>query len=79
MCPKGIRFSLQICSASYLLLIIINAAITPGTQPAKVSMNTIMMDPQPYSRTARGGNIIAKMTLKTDIKLVLDMLKIRII
>ena len=40
----------------------INAAITPGTHPAKVRMKTMMIDPQPLSRTARGGNKIDKST-----------------
>jgi len=31
----------------FSLLIIIKAAITPGTHPAKVSKKTIRIDPQP--------------------------------
>jgi hypothetical protein len=46
---------------------ITNAAITPGTQPSRVRMKTISIDPQPLSKTARGGKIIAKSTRKTDI------------
>ena len=30
------------------------AAITPGTQPQQVSIKTIIIDPHPLSRTARG-------------------------
>ena len=50
-----------------LLLSIINAAITPGTQPAAVRSRTIRNDPQPWSQTARGGNNIASKTLQNDI------------
>jgi len=45
------------------LLIITKAAITPGTQPHKVSRNTINVEPQPLSITAKGGNTIDKITL----------------
>lgn len=41
---------------------IINAAITPGTQPAKVKRSTIIKEPQPLPKTANGGKIIAKIT-----------------
>ncbi len=40
----------------------INAAITPGTHPAKVRIKTMMIEPQPLSRTAKGGNNIDKST-----------------
>jgi hypothetical protein len=50
------------------LLIIINAAITPGTQPAKVNNRTIKTDPQPLSSTEKGGKTIAKITLSKFIK-----------
>ena len=42
----------------------IKAEITPGIQPQKVSMNTIMIEPQPLSIKARGGNMIDKITLQ---------------
>jgi len=42
----------------------IKAEITPGIQPHKVSINTIMIEPQPLSITARGGNMIDKITLQ---------------
>ena len=42
----------------------INAEITPGIQPQKVSISTIMIEPQPLSITARGGNMIDKITLQ---------------
>jgi hypothetical protein len=41
---------------------IINAAKTPGIQPAMVSKNTINTLPQPLSITAKGGKNIDKMT-----------------
>jgi hypothetical protein len=40
----------------------INAAITPGTQPAKVKRNTMIIDPQPLPTTESGGKITAKTT-----------------
>jgi len=49
------------------LLIIISAAITPGTQPQRVSKKVIISDPHPLSKTARGGKIIASRTLIIDI------------
>ena len=42
---------------------ITNAAITPGTQPHIHKINTIIIDPQPLSKTASGGQIIDKKTL----------------
>ena len=45
----------------------IKAAITPGTQPNKVRINTIIIDPQPLSITAKGGQIIESNTLKQPI------------
>ena len=45
----------------------ISAAITPGIHPANVRMNTISTEPQPLSTTARGGNMIDKITLNKDI------------
>lgn len=41
---------------------IINAAITPGTQPKTVKIETMMIDPHPLSNTANGGKIIDKIT-----------------
>lgn len=40
------------------------AAITPGIQPHKVNTETSSIAPQPLSRTASGGNIIAIIALK---------------
>ena len=45
----------------------INAPITPGTHPHKVSTNTISTEPHPQSMTARGGKKIAKSALRHDI------------
>lgn len=42
----------------------INAAITPGTQPHIVKIVTIIIEPQPLSRTANGGKIIDSNTLQ---------------
>jgi len=46
------------------LLRIINAAITPGTHPQSHNINTIHIDPQPLPITAKGGQIIARITLQ---------------
>ena len=43
------------------------AAITPGIQPQAVSSNVIKNEPQPWSTTAKGGKIIARITLISDI------------
>lgn len=41
-----------------------NAAITPGTQPQSQSRKTIIIDPQPLSKTANGGQMIESKTLQ---------------
>lgn len=46
---------------------IISAAMTPGTQPQSVSRNTMSIEPQPWSITASGGKIMARMTWRQDI------------
>ena len=56
------------------LLIIISAAITPGIHPHKVRMKTIIIDPQPLSITANGGNMIDKITLQILIYANLQLL-----
>ena len=43
---------------------ITNAAITPGTQPQSHNKNTINIEPQPLSTTAKGGQIIDSKTLQ---------------
>ena len=51
----------------YYLLGLFNitrAAITPGTQPQSHNKNTIKMEPQPLSITAKGGQIIDSKTLQ---------------
>ena len=40
------------------------APITPGIQPHNVKIKIIIIEPQPLSMTAKGGNKIAKITLK---------------
>jgi hypothetical protein len=44
-----------------------NVARTPGTHPARVSSETMMMEPHPLSKTARGGRMMHRMTLPSDI------------
>ena len=41
--------------------------MTPGTQPQSVSKNTISIEPQPRSITAKGGKMMARMTWRQDI------------
>lgn len=43
---------------------ITKAAITPGTQPQSHNIKTITIEPQPLSRTAKGGQKIERMTLQ---------------
>jgi len=45
------------------------AAITPGTQPAKVNRKVIIIEPQPLSMTAKGGKIITNNTRKQPIEI----------
>ena len=52
----------------------INAAITPGTQPNRVRMNTMVNDPQPRSTTAKGGKMSANKTCKQVICFLLKIL-----
>jgi|TARA_R100001039_G_C1810910_1_gene83055 hypothetical protein len=51
---------------------ITKAAITPGTHPQSHNKNTIRIDPQPLSITAKGGQ---KMESKTRQKLMMDYFK----
>jgi hypothetical protein len=53
-----------------LLFSITKAAITPGTHPQQVNKNTIKIEPQPLSITAKGGKIIHKIRLKQDIGII---------
>jgi len=55
------------------LLRITKAAITPGTHPQRVNINTINTDPQPWSITAKGGNKIDNKTLKK----LMDQVKVQ--
>ena len=43
---------------------IIKAAITPGAQPINVRSVTMIIEPQPLSRTANGGNNIQNINLE---------------
>tara|TARA_B100000768_G_scaffold88157_1_gene82772 strand:- start:2337 stop:2486 length:150 start_codon:yes stop_codon:yes gene_type:complete len=38
--------------------------MTPGTQPHKVKIKTIAIEPHPLSKTEKGGNKIDKITLQ---------------
>jgi hypothetical protein len=53
---------------------ITSAAMTPGTHPQRVNKKTIIIDPQPLSNTAIGGNRIESKTrqilIKKTIKLI---------
>ena len=55
------------------LLRIIRAAITPGTQPQRVSRNTIRKEPHPLPITDRGGKIIASRTRRKLISIKFGM------
>ena len=48
------------------LLRIINAAMTPGTQPQSVGRNTMSIEPQPWSNIAKGGKIMDRRTRGKD-------------
>lgn len=51
----------------------IRAAITPGTQPQSHKMNTIIIEPQPLSNTAKGGQTIESNSPDTHLlKLLID-------
>lgn len=43
------------------------APIALGTHAQQVSMRTIRIEPQPLSKTAKGGKMIDKSTLQSDI------------
>jgi hypothetical protein len=47
---------------------ITSAAMTPGTHPQRVNKKTIIIDPQPLSNTAIGGNRIESKTRQILIK-----------
>jgi len=52
------------------------AAITPGTHPQSHSKNTMMMEPQPRSITANGGQKIESKTLQILIILLILMIDV---
>jgi hypothetical protein len=51
----------------------IKAAITPGTHPNTVRINTINIDPHPLSMTESGGKMMAKITLQMLINYVFNL------
>lgn len=51
----------------YFLFRMNSAASTPGTHPHIVSSRVMMIDPQPWSYTARGGKMMQAITLSMDI------------
>jgi hypothetical protein len=53
--------------AGYLLLLIMSAPMTPGTQPQRVSRKMIRTDPHPLSITARGGKKMHRRTRRIPI------------
>jgi len=53
--------------AGYLWVLNKMAAITPGTQPQQVSINTSRIAPQPRSITASGGKKIHTKALRIPI------------
>ena len=58
-------------SQIYLFLFnIISAAITPDTQPQSVSRNTMSIEPQPRSNTAKGGKRMDRRTRRKDMIVV---------
>ena len=68
---------IQITAALYFIYLlglftITNAAITPGTHPHSQSKNVIKTDPQPLSKTAKGGQIIESITLQILILNIID-------
>jgi hypothetical protein len=53
------------------------AAMTPGTHPQSHNRNTIKIEPQPLSITAKGGQIIDSITLQKliiifDLRFLID-------
>jgi hypothetical protein len=49
------------------LVTITSAEMMPGTHPHRVRRKTSKTEPQPLSKTARGGNRMATSTLSRDI------------
>ena len=49
--------------------------MTPGTHPHNVKIKTIEKDPQPLSKTEKGGNIIDNNTLQKLILCITYMLR----
>jgi len=64
---RVLSFTLKESGGFAYLLLMINAPITPGIQPHRVRINTISNEPQPLSKTARGGKIMQRSTRQIDI------------
>lgn len=48
--------------------------MTPGTQPQSVKRKVIKIEPQPLSKTAKGGQIIDNITRQKPIMLFDDLM-----
>jgi len=62
---KGLRpVTARKINREIYFLFMISAPMTPGTHPQRVRRNTIRIDPQPLSMTARGGQMMQIITRK---------------
>ncbi len=62
---RGLRpVTVRKINCEIYFLFMINAPMTPGTQPHRVRRNTIRTEPQPLSITARGGQMMQIITRK---------------
>ncbi|RAJ22461.1 hypothetical protein LX77_02406 [Gelidibacter algens] len=50
--------------------------MTPGTQPQSHNKNTIIIEPQPLSITAKGGQKIERITLQIPMILMILMIDV---
>ena len=64
ICVKAQKYKTFANLGHLFLLRIINAAMTPSTQPMRVSRNTMSIEPQPRSITAKGGKMMDGMGYK---------------
>jgi len=58
----GVDLDYDLPCQRFGLFKIISAAITPGIHPQAVKIATMMIEPQPLSRTAKGGKTIDNKT-----------------
>ena len=65
--PTTSRVIFMAATDYYFLFRMTKAAMTPGIQPARVRMNTMTTEPQPWSSTAKGGEMMERRTLNNDI------------